>query len=141
LSTRYSHSPALVLTVRASRIRRFLHALLGLAGAASLLLVAGAGNNGLVAGLSLAWCLLLARTGRDRSAGMQIHYQDCSWSIRRGSVRSMIYPGPAGVCLPGLIQFCWREPPGSRAHCIWLFADSAAAGELTALRRRLVLER
>jgi len=88
-----------------------------------------------VAGLG-CWRLAL-----EPMSGATLCWQRGQWLIERGSSSVAIAIHRGSSSLPWLIYLAWTELPTGRKGKLWLFADSASAGELRRLRVRLKLER
>jgi hypothetical protein len=63
------------------------------------------------------------------------------WTLQRGSERIPIRILPGNSCLPWVIYLGWASLEDQRRGTLWLFKDSAAAGDLRRLRVRLSMQR
>jgi membrane-bound toxin of toxin-antitoxin system len=141
LSTRYSTSPSLRLRIADSTLRRVLYVGLCLCVAYCLCRLHLKGYSLLALSLLPVAGLGCWRLAFEPMSGAILCWRRGQWLIERGSSSVPIAIHRGSCCLPWLIYLAWTELPTGRKCRLWLFADSAGAGELRRLRVRLKLER
>ncbi|MFC1578817.1 protein YgfX [Pseudomonadota bacterium] len=140
MSARYSTSPALNLQIGKSRLRRRLYALFSLCHAATIFLLNQRGYPvlALILLAPTAWCYLSLLRDDGVTA---ISWRAGEWTVSQGPETIPVCVLPGSSCLPWGIYLSWAALADHRRGSVFLFADSAPAGELRRLRVRLSLQR
>jgi hypothetical protein len=140
LSAKYSNSPALLLTIADSRIRRCLHALFCLA-ITYVFFLLHSGTDSLLAWLLLApGFYLLWQARHERLTGTVVRWQQGNWSVAKDGVEQAIAVSRRSAALPWVIFLAWSGAGSGQRGSVWLYADSAPIQQLRVLRVRLRLE-
>lgn len=140
MSARYSTSPSLDLRIGRSRFRGLLYLQLALCLGASLFLLGRQGYPVLALALlaPTACCFIIQLRSSSVTA---LCWCAGQWTLQLGSECIPIRISSGSSCLPWLIYLDWSSLDGQRRGALWLFPDSAAAGDLRRLRVRLSMQR
>ncbi len=139
MSTRFSHSPALHLTIASSRRWRALQSLYLLAAAAALSVVGLEGRPALAGLLGLVLCCSLPRLFGQPTAGAILCWEAGRWLLDPWDGARPIQLCRNCRVTPWAVLLAWREPGGNRGR-LWIFPDAVDPDEWRRLRVRLRLQ-
>jgi hypothetical protein len=138
LSTKFSHSPALHLTIASSRRWRALQSVYLLAAAAALAVIGLEGRPALAALLGLALCCSLPRLYGQPTSNAVLCWDAGRWELDSGRGARPIQPLRGCRVTPWAVLLTWREPGGKPGR-LWIFADAVDPDGWRRLRVRLRL--
>ena len=141
MSAKCSNSPSLRLEIVSSRIYRLMHSGFCLLAAASLWRLAQRGYpvTALLLSPVSVWCCW--RLACQPLVGAVISWRRGEWQLQQGTVVRTVGLARSHTVLPWLIYLAWTGSADTPGGSVFLFPDSAQAGQLRRLRVRLVLER
>ncbi|MEH6581932.1 MAG: hypothetical protein V7754_08355 [Halioglobus sp.] len=137
---RYWNSPALALTVKRSRIRRYFLLALAFLQMLAVYQVHVAGFSLLALFMLLLSASCLKSLSVETLCGASVGWRQGQWMVFHAGKLSPMELRRGWVCLPWLVQFALESPDSGQVVSFSLFADSAEKADLQNLRRRLTLE-
>lgn len=141
MSSRYSSSPEIQLTVTDSPLRLVLYRAFCLACLGACWAVYERGYPLITVLLALTCAMVLWHLRQNAASGAQLRWRDGVWTLRKADQEHCIVPTARSTLTPWAVLLAFEDAPDSISRQLWIFADSVPRSQWRLLRVRLTLRR